>query len=104
MDWPATVDGDVFRRLQSHGFDFTEPHNIDFQIDFAVWPPLDEAVAALECDYTVERYEPETDSRGFLQVTIFALLTYDFVIGVQENLTRKLSPFGGVCECWGALS
>src|SRR5437879_2362965 len=102
MDWPANVDGDVFRRLQSQGFDFTRPHDIDFTIDFDVWPPSDEAITTLKRDYTIKRYEPESGSPGYLQITMFALVTYDFVTGVQKTLTRQLSPFGGACESWGA--
>ena len=103
MSWPADVDGDVFRRLESHGFDFTKPHMVDFQIDFNSWPPSDEAIAILTRDYSVEQFEPESGS-GFLQISVFSLLTYDFVIGMQDTLTRQLSPFGGVCEAWGVLS
>ena len=104
MDWPAGADGNVFRSLQSRGFDFAKPRDIDFQIDFAAWPPPDEAIATLERDYTVQRYEPEGDGSGYLQITIFAMLTYDFVIAMQDNFSRQLSPFGGRCECWGVLS
>jgi hypothetical protein len=104
VDWPTNADGDVFRRLQSQGFDFTIPHKIDFQIDFDAWPPSNEAIATLKRKYQVERYEPELDSPGYIQITLFALLTYDFVIDIQGSLSRQLSPFGGVCEAWGVLS
>lgn len=29
LSWPADADGDVLRRLQSGGFDFSEPCTID---------------------------------------------------------------------------
>ena len=104
IDWPADVDGDVFRRLQSGGFDFGKPHKIDFQIDFNAWPPSDEAIALLTRDYAVERYEPEDDGPGYLQITVVAPLSYNFVIGIQENLSQRLSPFGGICNSWSVLS
>jgi hypothetical protein len=103
-DWPADADGDVFRRLQSEGFDFTTPHKIDFQIDFGAWPPPDEAIVALKRDHKVERHEPEKGAAGYIQVSIFAPLTYDFVVITQDELSRLLLPFGGVCEAWGVLS
>lgn len=40
-DWPNDADGDVSRRLLHHGFDFSRPHAVDFNVDFDRWlPPL----------------------------------------------------------------
>ena len=104
MNWPAGADGDVFRRLQSDNFDFTISHKIDFQIDFDPWPPQDEVIATLDREYKIERHEPQKDALGYIQITIVAPLTYDLVMGMQDKLSRQLSPFGGFCESWGILS
>lgn len=104
MDWPIDADGNVLRSLQSHNFDFTIPHKIDFQIEFDAWPPSDEAVTTLKRDYAVELHGPEMDSSGYVQISIVALLTYDLVITIQNSLSQQLRPFGGTCEAWGVLS
>lgn len=49
--WPANADGDVFRRLESSGFDFTEERTVDFNVDFEKWLPPKEAVAALRREF-----------------------------------------------------
>ncbi len=48
MSWPNDADGDVLRRLESDGFDFTKEHSIDFNIDFNVWPLSDDTIRAIE--------------------------------------------------------
>lgn len=35
MEYPRDATGDVFRRLEAHGFDFNTPHDVEF---FAILP------------------------------------------------------------------
>jgi len=34
MSWPTDADGDVLRRLQNGGFDFSKPTLIDFNVTY----------------------------------------------------------------------
>lgn len=64
MPWPNDADGDVFRRLESHGFDFTKEYDVDFNVDFDDWPPPAESVNLLKSKYNnVEIVEPENTNQ-----------------------------------------
>ena len=51
MFWPNDTDGDVLRRLEQDGFDFTRTHEIDFIVDFDSWPPPKKAISLLSEKY-----------------------------------------------------
>ena len=105
MGWPVGADGDVFRRLEADGFDFSKSHEIDFQIDFRAWPPSTEVIAAVQGKYpNVRVYAPEAGSCGYLQFSIVELVTYDLVLKVQGDMTTLVAPHGGVCESWSLWS
>lgn len=104
MSWPEDVDGDVFRRLQARGFDFSSPHQIDFDVDFTSWPPPTEAVRWLKKEYgDVQIYEGDEDIDGYVQFKITAILIYDLVISTQRRVSQALAHYGGTCESWGVL-
>jgi hypothetical protein len=46
-DWPDDADGDVFRRLHTAGFDFSQSRSIDYNVDFKTWPPSEAALDLL---------------------------------------------------------
>ena len=109
MKWPNDVDGDVFRRLEEHGFNFDTVCEIDFNIDFNSWPLDTETIASIRNLYpTIEIIEPDEedledgDNIGYLQFQIVDKLTYDLVIKVQRDVTEKVTQYGGRCESWGA--
>jgi hypothetical protein len=102
--WPNDVDGDVFRRMQSSGFDFDAPSDIEFNVDFAIWPPPDTFFAALRGQFpTMEAYPPDEDGDGYVLFVVHAPLTYELVMSVQSSVSALAAPFGGVCESWGAM-
>jgi hypothetical protein len=103
MNWPNDADGDVLRRLEDSGFDFSKPCLIDFNVDFRNWPPSPSAVSLLSREYpSLKMYEPG-EFRGYLLVQVFALMTYELVTGVQESISDAMAPFGGRCDSWGVL-
>jgi len=104
MSWPGLANGDVFRRLQSSRFDFSAVHEIDFNVDFGVWPPSNDAIRWIEQEYQhVTKYPPADDFDGYVQFKIIGTLTYDLVIVTQERVSGAMAAFGGVCESWGVL-
>jgi hypothetical protein len=96
--FPADIDGDVLRRLKDHGFDFSRCHDIDFNVEFEVWPPSPEAIARLEQRYrTVTIDQEEKD----VVVRVSDFVTYDLVVQTQATISNIMRPFGGTCEAWG---
>ena len=103
-DWPDDADGDVFRRLIEHSFDFSKPYLVDFNIDFDTWPPSATAIATLESMYgAVTLYGPDEHLDGYAQFQVHGFVTYEKVTSVQRNATAAMQPFGGVCESWGVM-
>ncbi|WP_293372638.1 ribonuclease E inhibitor RraB [Nevskia sp.] len=102
--WPSNPDGDVFRRLHTHGFDFEISCAIDFNIDFDAWPPPSEFIALLKQRHSgVQVFEPENQDSGYISFVVNAKLTYELVLSVQSSVSELAAPFGGVCESWGVL-
>lgn len=104
MTWPADADGDVFRRMEASGFDFSKAHFIDFNVDFEKWPPPQLALDLLRAHYgDVEVIVPDDIGAGYVQFQIEAHATYELVTSVQRNATSVMKPYGGICESWGVL-
>ena len=108
MNWPDDADGDVFRRLESGGFNFNTEHIIDFNIDFEHWPLSTEAIKAFKYWYpNCEFVEPDEEDikngemNGYILFTITNKLTYKLVIETQQEATKKAKKYGGWCESWG---
>ena len=103
--WPDDADGDVLRKLESVGFDFSQSYAVDFNVDFATWPPATEAVTLLESMFgAVQQFEPEeTDESGYLFFQVHGPLSYEIVTSVQRRATSAMAGFGGICESWGIL-
>jgi hypothetical protein len=105
MDWPLDADGDVFRQLKADGFDFGREHTIDFNIDFAEWPPAADAISLLRREYpSATIYDPENDDPGYVLVQVFTFVNYEAVVEVQRHLSELMIPFGGRCESWGVMN
>lgn len=85
-NWPDDADGDVLRRLEEDGFDFAKPWLIDFNVDFASWPPMAEAVAVLKHRYpNAAVREPDGDHPGYIQFRVQAVVSYDLVLKLQQG-------------------
>lgn len=103
QDWPADSDGDVFRRMRADGFDFEAPASIDFNVDFAEWPPSGELISRLAESYEqVEVHEPD-EYRGYVSFVVTEKVSYELVTSVQRSVSELAAPYGGVCESWGAM-
>ena len=104
MDWPNDVDGDVFRRMEHHDFDFSKYHAIDFNVDFKAWPPMPEALEFIRKRYPgATVHEPDGDGVGYVQFQVHALVTYDLVMQIQREMSALVADFGGRCESWGVM-
>jgi hypothetical protein len=103
MEWPKTADGDVFRRLQSDNFDFSEEVEIDINIDFQEWPPSRECVMKILEEWPDAKLSPpkSEDDSGYVYLTISQVLSYEFIVNKQEEITANLSEYGAYCNSWG---
>ena len=104
MEWPNDADGDVFRRLQESGFDFSKTWTVDYNVDFIKWPPAEDALKALRANYgQINLYEPNNNGEGYVLFKIEGKVTYETVIAVQKRATQLTERFGGICESWGVF-
>ncbi|TVZ41927.1 regulator of ribonuclease activity B [Alteromonadaceae bacterium 2753L.S.0a.02] len=111
MNWPNDSDGDVFRSLKSQGFDFTQEVEIDFIIDFYHWPLNKKEKESLRSLLPeIALIDPDEEDRkngidlGYGLVKRKSILTYEYVVEIQDYLTRLIErDVGGACRCWGVF-
>ena len=104
MDWPNDADGDAFRNLLQSGFDFSRSYTVDYNVDFASWPPSQKALELLmESFGKLQIIEPDDDGSGYVQFQEQGKLQYPRVVEVQRHATSLMTPFGGYCDSWGIL-
>ena len=104
MEWPHDADGDALRRMARHGFDFQQPWAIDFNVDFAEWPPSPDALSILARAFEhVTLVQPDEAGGGYVQFQLFDRVSYALVMRIQSEVSESMAPFGGICESWGVL-
>ncbi len=104
MDWPNDPDGNVFRILQSQGFDFSKDYIVDFNVDFDLWEPSAEALTRLKALVgEVVLFEPYEGDPGYVQFKFQGIITYEKVVEIQRQITNEMALYGGRCESWGAM-
>ncbi len=104
MTWPNDADGDVFRRLAEHQFDFSKPHTVDYNVDFERWPPAPAALNHLDSTFgPIVIFDPDADGPGYVQFQVRGPVTYEAVTRMQRQATVAMAPYGGICDSWGVL-
>src|SRR5262249_37814588 len=104
MTWPNDADGDVLRRMEDDGFDFSRSHLIDFNVDFDDWPPDPKAIAVVKSHYPgVIVHEPDDGYAGYLQFQVHDRVSYELVMRIQRQVSALVAPFNGRCESWGVM-
>jgi len=100
--WPDDADGDVLRRLEEKGFDFSKHYMVDFNIDFDQWPPIKEAMDVIRIAYPDAKIYGDGEE-GYVLFKVNSLITYDFVVKTQAKASSLVTQYGGRCESWGVL-
>ena len=104
MNWPDDADGDVFRRLVEHGFDFSKPYAVEYNVDFKNWPPSQAALETLRSMFgTIQIFEPDDNGSGYVLFQIYGFVSYEGVTSTQRHITVAMVAHGGMCESWGVL-
>lgn len=105
MAFPDDVDGDVLRRLEQSGFDFSKEVLIDFNVDFESWPPPADAIALLSAEYpSTKVYGPEDGEQGCVHFQVYGRVSHDLVCTIQKYVAGLMAPFHGSCDSWGVLN
>ena len=104
-EWPEDTDGDMFRMLYEEGFDFTQPVNIAFNIDFNHWPLTESELLALQAQFpkceVIEVDDEDTgEVEGYVQIVRESTLNYEFVTSVQRHVSKQVKSLGGWCDSW----
>ena len=103
--WSIDEDEALLRRMNSQGFDFSLSTLIYFNVDFEMWPPPREAIAALSRKYgNLTIHEPVDCIPGDVTFQIYDRVSYELVMRVQREVTRLVGLFSGRCGSWGVWS
>ena len=109
MSYPADENGDVFRRLESHGFDFTTEHVVDFHAVLATEKSADiVALMFLADDKAGDTYEnietyPHDEGGMCLDLSKKMFVSYDAVTKLESLLANRISDNQGYLDGWGVL-
>jgi hypothetical protein len=103
-DFPNDADGDALRRVANDGNDLSAP----MEVDFPVVMPDEIAAQKFAAIVQARGYSPKIrkhDSDAGWDVTCvrLMLLTYDAIMGVQNELNQHARPLGGYSDGWGTF-
>lgn len=109
MHFPDDENGDVLRRMQDAGFDFSLPHDVEFFAVFRTEAAADtvarqfvadraggEAIVAIET-------RPADPGGMELMVVKSMLVTHDNVTAFESRLAQRVSLHDGYMDGWGVL-
>ena len=107
MDFPDDDNGDVLRRMQRNGDDFTMPRDIDFSVVF----PNDTVAQAFADHMRQSGYRVSVRESGCVPdlpwdvtVTNYMLPTHSGITEVEETLEAVASTLGGRNDGWGCFN
>ena len=107
MNWPNNKDGELLKRLEADGVNFSKPHSIEFNVDFNRWPPPPDAISGLKERFgNLKLFEPggiDGMQEGYILLKTHAKVTYEFVTDTQREITDLVSQYGGYCNSWAVL-
>jgi hypothetical protein len=101
--WPRDPHGDVLRKLEADGFDFSHPALIDFNIRFQ--SRLSHHVLKRLCrDYpSMALWRIDEDCGDCLEFQVYALVSYELVVNTLSHVIELMSPCKGVRPSWAVV-
>jgi hypothetical protein len=109
MEFPTDENGDVLRRMQASGFNFSAPHDVEF---FAVFRTEEEAdivarqfVADRATGESIVAIETQPAERGGMELMIVKsmLITHENVSTFESRLAQRVSEHDGYMDGWGVM-
>jgi hypothetical protein len=105
-NFPDDENGDVMRRMQQNGDDFTKPREIDFSVVF----PSEIAAEGFADGFrqsgykvSVAKWETERELPWDVTVTRYMLPTHAGITEMEETLEIAAVRFGGRNDGWGCF-
>ena len=109
MKYPDDANGDVFRQLDKHDFDFSEEHVLDVHAAFATEAEADSVAQMYFSDHHASdeptNIETKPFPQGGMELTLSKqmLATYDAVCAFEDRLAERVSRVEGYLDGWGVL-
>ena len=109
MQFPDDENGDVLRRMHASGFDFGQPHDVDF---FALFAKNEDAtVVAKQFIADHETGDPlvsvktasHDSGRTELAIVKSMLVTHENVTAFENLLADRCASFDGKLDGWGVM-
>ncbi len=105
--FPDDENGDVLRRMQRNGDDFTRPRDIDFSVVFPSELAAEEFAEGFRRSgfkVSVKQWEAERELPWDVTVTQYMLPTHAGVTEMEETLEHSAVALGGQNDGWGCFA
>jgi hypothetical protein len=109
MKYPDDINGDVFRRMEENGLDFSVEHVVDFYSVFATEEEADLIARMYLADHKsgdeLAKIETKPHAKGGMELTLSKrmLVTYEAVTKFEAELLRRLTRVDGYLDGWGVF-
>lgn len=106
LEFPDDLTGDVLRRFQEDGADFTKVHTVEFFILFDAAESAERCARELGSDgrYAVTVRPRDADEGGVeLQADRRMLLDHAAITDAEAEIDGCAARHGGTSDGWGAL-
>ncbi|WP_394562184.1 ribonuclease E inhibitor RraB [Aquipseudomonas alcaligenes] len=109
MKYPNDANGDVFRRLEEHGFDFSKEHIVDFQAVFSTEAEADQIARMYLADHhagdKLINIETKPYPEGGMELILSKkiIITYQAISTFEKELENRVSKVEGYLDGWGVL-
>ena len=110
MNFPDDDNGDVLRRMQEHGFDFSKEHVVDFHAVLATEEAADKIARMYVEDHKagnrLENIETKPHEVGGMRLDLAKrmIVTHESVTEFESLLESRVSQFEGYLDGWGVLN
>jgi len=102
--FPNDADGQVLKSFKKEGVDFSQPHDVDFQIACADEESLQATLTVLHHnDFKVEGFYDEEYDEWYCTVQMNMLLEYQPIMDMQEKLDELVKPYDAYSDGWGVM-
>ena len=109
MPYPKDANGDVFRRMEKHGFNFDIEHVVDFHAVFATEEEADRIdkmfVEDRKAGKQLENIETRPHEVGgmCLDLAVRMIVTYNSVCEFEDLLAARVASVEGYLDGWGVM-
>lgn len=106
-DFPDDENGDVLRRMASHGIDLVSPRIIDFEHCFpdeASAKAFHAAVEGTVLGAKLRAPDPDRDRGWEVQCRSRMIPTHSAITQTELRLGALAQAFGGFADGWGSMS